>query len=929
MEKTLTSAIVKSQLPSFIRDDYPTFVTFIEKYYEWLETNNQVSNQIDALRDSFDIDTADSFYINKLKEDLAPYFPSEVVADKRLFLKLVTQLYRSNGTQESVKFLFRALFNENIDIYYPKDDILKASDGKWVLPLSLRVDTDDDNIFNIEKCIVTGSISKSTAVVEKVVRSIDRQLGIEYTELYISNIQRLFETGEDITASYIDDAGLTVTVSGRLIGALSEIKIDPKNRGLYYIGYDPLVSSYDGDPVTLVGGLNPTAGNPVGALAYVGDVTKGGVTDILVVNSGFGFRDPNDYPDSSMVDFDGGFLGVSFGQEAQASIELLDTSVTRTLNLSTISVSTLDDTTATIDDIQAQRINTVSQLHTVDVYPLSYIVVDSSGGGYRYKPNVDVYSFYNEYLNDFSLITGASIYKDQNFITDISQDLTLSVEAGDYVRLFVNNKLENLRKITAVETNKIYFEENFENDISLVTVFKVNKNLITNIGSLGRFKITSGGNDYAVNEIITFTGGSGYGANAKITEVHAGNNGIKTVTMNAHSSNAYIMGGEGYTKDSLPTLNVQTAIGYGAQLSVTEIVGDGESLELSTSSIGAVSTIRVVSYGYDYVSSPVVSLRNADFNMSSVTEGQLFISNTSVYQGASNLTSTFQAMVDSYDQDTGLLRVFNYVGELDKNVVLKSDDDSVTGTVDSAYFYGNGKARATAKFENGLIRHPGIYLNTDGQLSADKRIQDGNKYHNFSYVVQTSTDYNKFKKPLQDIVHPLGTKTFVTKLESIYSNIFAIPSDNTITISTYSDTFNIGFGANSIVSTNTNADLSSTISVGDYVIIPNAQITLTGTISTTTGSNVITGSSTNFLNQVQETEKINVSNIFETVHVLNGNTSLYTQNTIALTTSGASMNLVFDDVKRINYVNANTILVDTNFTYSKKFASANIKQLIL
>ena len=58
------------------------------------------------------------------------------------------------------------------------------------------------------------------------------------------------------------------------------IKIDPINRGLYYNGYDPDLG-YDGDPVTIIGGLNPQSANPVGALATVGTVLKGSVKNII------------------------------------------------------------------------------------------------------------------------------------------------------------------------------------------------------------------------------------------------------------------------------------------------------------------------------------------------------------------------------------------------------------------------------------------------------------------------------------------------------------------------------------------------------------------------------------------------------------------------------------------------------------------------
>ena len=75
MEKFQLSSLVKGQLPEFVRSDYPIFVNFIEKYYEWLEENNKVHYEIDALKNSYDIDDANSFYLEKLRNDLSPYFP--------------------------------------------------------------------------------------------------------------------------------------------------------------------------------------------------------------------------------------------------------------------------------------------------------------------------------------------------------------------------------------------------------------------------------------------------------------------------------------------------------------------------------------------------------------------------------------------------------------------------------------------------------------------------------------------------------------------------------------------------------------------------------------------------------------------------------------------------------------------------------------
>ena len=929
MENVRTSNLVSSQLPDFVRSDYPKFVTFLEKYYEWLETTNSVSFEIDALRNANDIDSSDDYYIEQLKKDLAPYFPQDIVTDKRLFLKLVTQFYRSSGTQESVKFLFRALYNENIDIYYPKDDILKASDGKWVLPLALRIDTDDNNIFNIAKTLITGQTSKATALVEKVIQSVDRQLGITYTEIYVSNVKRLFTTGERITSTYVDaDTGLTVTVGGRLIGALSEIKINPLNRGLFYNAYDPdIIPAYIGDPVSIVGGLNPVANTPIGAVAHVGVVTKGGITDIIVEKSGFGFRDPVINLNSSIIDFKGGFANTAFGTEAKASINLLDTSVSRLINVSNMSVQTLHGLRPNIANIENVTISNATTFDAFTVFPISFVVIDGSGGGYRQKPTVETYSFYNEDYDDILVCTARNIVKGTYLISDTTQNLTVSFEAGDYVRLFIKNKFEEVLQVASVDTNNLYFAEEFPNDLTGVSVYKILRNDLYKIGSLGRITINSGGTGYANGDILIFTGGSGYGANAFVS-VSGGI--ITSVTMNNHSSNAFVIGGEGYRRDSLPSINVQSVSGTNANLTIAQITGDGEQYGLTTSRIGAITSLRISSYGYDYVEAPTVSLRNADIVLNSVTEGQLFVPNTAIYQGTSNISSSFSATVDSYTSATTTLRIFNYRGVFDSTKIIKSDDGTVTGNVTSFLFYGDGNAKATANFENGLIRYPGIYLNTDGQISADKKLQDGEKYHNFSYIIKSQTDYARFKKPLNDIVHPVGTKTFITKIDDNEEMLTQVNTSAFITITSLPDTYNIANGSNKIITTNASANLQFTVNVGDLILLSNVHKRLQNTVNVVSGSNILFGSanSVNFINDLQDGDTIYLStgNTVTIKEVTNSSFAIL-DTIINVTSTSATVNLVYTATVRANSRNANTIFASSIFTSNGSILSATIQKV--
>lgn len=941
MTNLFTSTLVEKQLPSFIREENPKFVTFLEKYYEWLETNNQVSKAIETYSLSKDIDLTNDFYLNLIKKELTPYFPEEILLDKKILLKFINQYYNVKGTPESLKFLFKILYNEDISIYYPKEEILKASDGKWVRPLALRIDTDDDNVFNLVGVKITGESSKATAIVENVIRSVDRQLGIEYVELYISNINRLFETGEVISGIYINTNGNSVPVSGRLIGSLSEIKINPEFRGLFYNGFD-INTGYEGDPVTIIGGLNPLSGSPVGALATVGETTKGSVIEVSVIDGGFGFRDPAVNLNSSIIDFVGGFANTIFGQESRASISLVDVGNSRVVNVSNTSIETyytltLDQLSNNYIDVANSSyssniencvINLITEKQSLNLYPIAFITTDGSGGGYRSLPRADFYSLYMEEYDDNLIILATSTIRGTKVLRDNTQDLRNSFEPGDLIRVVVTNKFEELRIVETVSEDIITVEgPNWENDLGDVKVFKMFRRPLAELGSLGRIKIIDGGEDYVVGENLIFTTNQGYGANAYVSDVHLSNNGIKQITFRDDGS--LIKGGEGYSRTNLPTITIDTVSGSNAILQVSEILGSGVDVELYTTRIGSISTLRIVSYGYDYVSAPIISLRNADLIVSNVTQGQLFVSNTVIYQGISANVTTFSAKIDSYDRETNTLRIFNYKGSLNTALQITSDTDPpVSANVDTVVYYGDGKARATATFENGLIRYPGIYLNTDGQPSSDKKFQDDKKYHNYSYLINTQNDYSKFKKTLNEVVHPLGMKTFVNRINENYekasnTNISIIQLRTT----TLANTFNIVNNSNLIVSTGTSANLLPIVNVGDTLIIKTLKKTLTGTVNVSTSSNTVLGNGTNFINDLYDGAIINLStgNTETILQVSNAN-SFITQNTIGVTANDALINLIFDEVLVVSSVSSNTITLNKNVGANASFATVILQK---
>ena len=124
------SILVSQQVPEYVREEYPLFVNFLEAYYEFVEQQDGVNNETKNLLNQSDIDLTDKFFEN-FYANFLPLIPENTAVDKTLILKHIKDFYRSRGTEKSIRFLMRILFDEEVEFYYPQRDILKVSDGKW------------------------------------------------------------------------------------------------------------------------------------------------------------------------------------------------------------------------------------------------------------------------------------------------------------------------------------------------------------------------------------------------------------------------------------------------------------------------------------------------------------------------------------------------------------------------------------------------------------------------------------------------------------------------------------------------------------------------------------------------------------------------------------------------------------------------------
>jgi hypothetical protein len=273
------SNLVASQVPFFVRNDHENFVAFLEAYYEFLEQQNGVTNVTKNLLTQSDVDLTDIF-VENFYNNFIPLIPEDTAVDKTLILKHIKDFYRSRGTEKSIRFLMRILFNEDVDFYYPQRDILRVSDGKWYQEKSIKItDLEVDGVANNQLGIetkfisrrITGNTSNAYAVVESSSSYYEGNSLVR--ELKLSNQYRNFGFGEKIVSSFFEN-GIEKSITANLFsGSINTVKVI--NGGSRYVKNQVItIESETG----------------TGANIIVSSISSGDLTSIVALNGGAGFQ---------------------------------------------------------------------------------------------------------------------------------------------------------------------------------------------------------------------------------------------------------------------------------------------------------------------------------------------------------------------------------------------------------------------------------------------------------------------------------------------------------------------------------------------------------------------------------------------------------------------------------------------------------------
>lgn len=227
VEQTISN-IVEYQFPQFYRSEGKVFIDFVKAYYEWMEETGNVTQLSRSFFENTDIDNTLEDFLYFYQKKYLYGIPFDVIINKRFLLKHVLDVYRTKGSIQCYRLLFKLIYDEEIDVYLPGEDVLRLSDGTWKQPRYLEV-ADTGDLQDLVGATIIGVSSKTKAVVESYVK--EPINGNIIALLYISNIRPRgsdFDVGEKI----IDERNLTsnnlaqiITTAPTVLGSMDSINI--------------------------------------------------------------------------------------------------------------------------------------------------------------------------------------------------------------------------------------------------------------------------------------------------------------------------------------------------------------------------------------------------------------------------------------------------------------------------------------------------------------------------------------------------------------------------------------------------------------------------------------------------------------------------------------------------------------------------------
>jgi hypothetical protein len=133
-EINLIERKIKEILPEYFRAEYPDLITFLESYYDFVNqdaTNDNFDLDIKQLYRVRDIPETELANLNRIIKELSAGLENgDTFVNPRFSARRFADFYRSKGSENSIKEFFRAFFQQEVEVEYPKKQMFIVGESE-------------------------------------------------------------------------------------------------------------------------------------------------------------------------------------------------------------------------------------------------------------------------------------------------------------------------------------------------------------------------------------------------------------------------------------------------------------------------------------------------------------------------------------------------------------------------------------------------------------------------------------------------------------------------------------------------------------------------------------------------------------------------------------------------------------------------------
>jgi len=234
---------VFNALPSHFDDKYPNLVKFLEEYYKSLEAGDNPVSNIQDLLISRDVVQTKTEFLTFIASELLlgePYF--ETFNDKRSAIQYSNILYRSKGTEYSIKQFFRIFYGVDIEVEYGRDRVFNVGDPRLetLEYIGGGVTTGNNFSFTFPDAVITVFLQKDDGEFIEIVEGVDYELNYfeKKVSLKTTSTPSWAVNAEGNPTSYASDVSLNYAASNALLYQGKKLRIESEKTSNTAIGSD-------------------------------------------------------------------------------------------------------------------------------------------------------------------------------------------------------------------------------------------------------------------------------------------------------------------------------------------------------------------------------------------------------------------------------------------------------------------------------------------------------------------------------------------------------------------------------------------------------------------------------------------------------------------------------------------------------------------